>query len=72
MCFLSKMWSLLCKIWRWEIKHIGAILDFSVQIRVQVAHGQTVLLTTITVLLTSQGSGMQDSICPVVSLYRRL
>ena len=44
MYFLSKMWSSLCKIWRWEIKHIGAILDFSVRIGVQVAHGQTVLL----------------------------
>ena len=58
MYFLSKMWSSLCNLWRCEIKHIGAILDFSVRIGVQVAHGQTVLLTTITVLPTSQGSSM--------------
>ena len=71
MYFLSKMCSLLCNLWRWEIKHVGAILDFSVRIGVQVAHGQTVLQTTITVLSTSPGSGVQDSVRPVVALYRR-
>ena len=67
MYFLSKMFSSLCKIWRWEIKHIGAILDFSVRIGVQVAHGQTVLQTTTTVLSTSPGSCMQDCMRPVVA-----
>ena len=71
MYFLSKMWSSLCNLWRWEIKHIGAILDFSVRIGVQVAHGQTALLTTITVLLTSPGGRVQDCMHPVVALYRR-
>ena len=46
-------------------------LDFSVRIGVQVAHGQTVLLTTITVLSTSPGGRVQDCMHPVVALYRR-
>ena len=74
MYFLCKMCSSSCDLWRWEIKYMGgfgAILDF-VRIGMQVAHGQTVLLTTITVLSTSPGGRVHDCMHPAVALYRRL